>query len=181
MQEFLTRIKPKQRKYFNDLRSALLSLPETEESLDIDDIEGEWCPAYRVNGSDLVWVHFDERMWLSVPVERRFEKKALQDENLDSDVVDRIRDAEETGNVKWARIEIESGDQVEQVVPLLKLRHSLLVQMPEAASEPEEEEIAVEEKVDFEETLIEPKDEEATSALTDATEAGPTKPRTRKR
>jgi hypothetical protein len=181
MQEFLSRIKPKQRKYFNDLRSSLMKLPDTEESLEIDDIEGEWCPVYRVKGSDLVWVHFDEPMWLSVPVERRFEKKALQDENLDSEVVDRIREAEDTGNLKWAKIEIESSDQVEQAYPLLKLRHSLLVQMPEVATEREDEDIAGEDRTDFEDELTEPKGEAATPPPPIVPETKRTKPKTRKR
>ena len=68
MREFLAKVNPKQRKYFTSLRTALLALPETEESIEIDEIEGEWCPAYRVKGTDLIWVHFNERLWVSFPV-----------------------------------------------------------------------------------------------------------------
>jgi hypothetical protein len=126
MQELLRRIKPKQRKSFDELRSALLSLPQIDESIEIDDIEGEWCPVYRVNGSDLVWIHFDKKMWVSVPLEPKFEKKILQDENLDSYVIDGVKDAELDGQVKLAKIEIVSSDHVEQILPLLKMRHSSL-------------------------------------------------------
>ena len=65
MREFLEKVNPKHKKYFSTLRAALLELPETQESVEIDDMEGEWCPAYRVRGSDLVWVHFDERLGLA--------------------------------------------------------------------------------------------------------------------
>jgi hypothetical protein len=67
-----------------------------------------------------------DRLWVSVPVEHDFEKKVSQDENLDSEIVERVMDAEETGGVKWAKLEIRSGSEVEQIVPLLKLRHSIL-------------------------------------------------------
>ena len=126
MQEFLTKIKPTQRKYFTELRFALLALPEIEESIEIDELRGDWCPAYRARGLDLVWVHFDEQLWLSVPVEAKFGKKVFQDENLDSQVVDRIKDAEEMGDVKYATLEIRSGEELDQVIPLLRLRHSVL-------------------------------------------------------
>lgn len=126
MQEFLTRVKPKQRKYFTELRSALLALPEIEESIEIDELRGDWCPAYRVRGSDLVWVHFDDQLWLSVPVEPKFGKKVSQDENLDSQVVDRVNDAEEMGDVKYVTLEIRSAEELDQVIPLLRLRHSVL-------------------------------------------------------
>lgn len=126
MQEFLARIKPKQKKYFIDLRSALLALPEIEESIEIDELRGDWCPAYRVRSSDLVWVHFDNNLWLSLPVEPNFEKKVFQDENLDSQIVERVKDAEETGGVKYATIEIRSGEELDQAIPLLRLRHSVL-------------------------------------------------------
>jgi hypothetical protein len=126
LQEFLARVKPKQRKYFDGLRSALLALPEIEESIEIDELRGDWCPAYRVRGSDLTWVHFDERLWLSVPVEPRFEKKVLQDENLDSRVVEKIKDAEEGGDVKFATLEIQSAEELDQAIPLLQLRHAVL-------------------------------------------------------
>jgi hypothetical protein len=126
LQEFLTRIKPKQKKYFTELRSALLAFPETEESIEIDELRGDWCPAYRVRGSDLVWVHFDDKLWLSVPVEPKFEKKVLQDENLDSQIVERIQDAEDVGDVKYATLEIQSAEQLDQAIPLLRLRHSVL-------------------------------------------------------
>lgn len=126
MQEFLARIKPKQKKYFIDLRSALLALPEIEESVEIDELRGDWCPAYRVRSSDLVWVHFDNNLWLSLPVEPNFEKKVFQDENLDSQIVERVKDAEETGGVKYATIEIRSGEELDQAIPLLRLRHSVL-------------------------------------------------------
>lgn len=126
MQEFLARVKPKQRKYFTELRSALLALPEIEESIEIDELRGDWCPAYRVKGSDLLWVHFDDQLWLSVPVEPNFGKKVFQDENLDSQVVDRIKDAEDMGGVKYATLEIRSAEELDQVIPLLRLRHSVL-------------------------------------------------------
>jgi hypothetical protein len=126
MQEFLAKVKPKQKKYFTELRSALLGLPETEESIEIDELRGHWCPAYRVRGSDLVWVHFDEGLWLSVPVEPKFEKKVFQDENLDSRVVERVKDAEEIGDVKYATLEIRSAEELDQAIPLLQLRHSVL-------------------------------------------------------
>ncbi len=127
MQEFLAKVKPKQKKYFTHLRSALRVLPGTEETIEIDDVSGEWCPAYRVKGSDLVWVHFDEHLWINFPVEPSFEKKVLQDENLDSEVVDCVKEAEDTGGVKWATVEIKKGERVDQVIPLLKLRHSILM------------------------------------------------------
>ena len=127
MQEFLTKIKPKQKKYFADLRTALLALPEIEETIEIDELRGDWCPAYRVRGSDLAWVHFDEQLWVSVPVEPKFEKKALQDENLDSQVVERIKEAEEMGDVKFATLHIRSAEELDQVIPLLQLRHTVLI------------------------------------------------------
>lgn len=126
MQEFLSKVNPKQKKYFTQLRSALRVLPEVEETIEIDEVSGEWCPAYRVRGSDLVWVHFDEHLWINFPVEPNFEKKVLQDENLDNDVVDCVKEAEQTGDVKWASVEVKSGERVDQVIPLLQLRHSIL-------------------------------------------------------
>jgi len=126
LQEFLARVKPKQKKVFSELRTAILALPETQESIEIDELSGDWCPAYQVRGTDLVWVHLADRLWVSVPVEPDFEKKVSQDENLDSEIVERVKDAEETGGVKWAKLEIKSGSEVEQIVPLLKLRHSVL-------------------------------------------------------
>ncbi len=127
MQEFLAKVKPKQKKYFTHLRSALRVLPETEETIEIDEVSGEWCPAYRVKGSDLVWVHFDEHLWINFPVEPNFEKKVLQDENLDSEVIDCVKEAEDTGGVKWATVELRKGEHVDRVIPLLKLRHSILM------------------------------------------------------
>jgi hypothetical protein len=127
MREFLEKVNPKQKKYFTTLQTALLTLPETEESLEIDDMEGEWCPAYRVRGSDLVWVHFDERLWISFPVEPKFEKKVAQDENLDSVIMDAVKDAEESGGVKTVKMHIKSDEEVESVIPLLRLRHSVLM------------------------------------------------------
>jgi hypothetical protein len=127
MREFLEKVNPKQKKYFTALRTALLELPETQESLEIDDMEGEWCPAYRVRGSDLVWIHFDERLWISLPVEPNFEKKIAQDENLDGSIVDLVKDAEDTGGVRWIKMNIKSNDEVEQLIPLLQLRHSFLL------------------------------------------------------
>lgn len=126
MQEFLEKVKPKQKEYFTQLRTALREFPEIEESIEIDDVSGEWCPVYRVKGSDLVWVHFDENLWINFPVEPNFEKKVLQDENLDTETIDFVKEAEETGDAKWATVEIKSGERVEQVIPLLKLRHSVL-------------------------------------------------------
>lgn len=127
MEEFLAKVKPKQKKYFTHLRSALRDFPETEETIEIDEVSGEWCPAYRVRGSDLVWVHFDEHLWINFPVEANFEKKVLQDENLDSVVVDCVKEAEKSGDEKWATVEIKTGDRVDQVIPLLKLRHAILM------------------------------------------------------
>lgn len=126
MQEFLSKVNPKQKRYFTQLRTALRVLPEVEETIEIDETSGEWCPAYRVRGSDLVWVHFDEHLWINFPVEPNFEKKVLQDENLDNDVVDCVKEAEQTGDVKWASVEVKSGERVDQVIPLLQLRHSIL-------------------------------------------------------
>lgn len=101
-------------------------MPETEESIEIDEIEGEWCPAYRVKGSDLVWVHFDEHLWVSMPLEPQFEKKVLQDENLDGSIVDAVKEAEDSGGVKWAKMDIKSNEEVDSIIPLLRLRHSVL-------------------------------------------------------
>jgi hypothetical protein len=126
MQEFLEKVDPKQKKYFAQLRTKLRSLPDVEETIEIDEVSGEWCPVYRVKGSDLVWIHFDEHLWVNFPVEPKFEKKALQDENLDSGVVEYLKDAEETGGEKWASVDIKTGDKVDQVLPLLELRHSVL-------------------------------------------------------
>ncbi len=126
MQEYLAKVNPKQKKYFTQLRSALRVLPEIEETIEIDEVSGEWCPVYRVKGSDLVWVHFDEHLWINFPVEPNFEKKVLQDENLDSEVVDCVIEAEESGDVKWATAEIKTAQQLDQIIPLLKVRHSIL-------------------------------------------------------
>jgi len=126
MQEFLEKVNPKQKKYFTQLRTKLRSLPDVEETIEIDEVSGEWCPVYRVKGSDLVWVHFDEHLWVNFPVEPKFEKKALQDENLDSSTIEHVKDAEDTGGEKWATVEIKSGEEVDQVLPLLELRHSVL-------------------------------------------------------
>jgi hypothetical protein len=127
MQEFLEKVKnAKQKKYFSQLRTNLRTFPEIEETIEIDEVSGEWCPAYRVKGSDLVWVHFDEHLWVNFPVEPNFEKKVLQDENLDSYVVDCVKEAEDTGGEKWATVEIKSGEVVEQLVPLFQLRYSIL-------------------------------------------------------
>lgn len=126
MQEFLLKQKPKQVKLFTQLKATLDGLPELEETIEIDEVSGEWCPVYRVRGSDLVWAHFDEHLWVNFPVEPKFQKKVLQDENLDSEVVDRVKEAEDTGGVKWATIEIKTGERVEQLIPLLKLRHATL-------------------------------------------------------
>jgi hypothetical protein len=127
VQEFLAKAKPKQKKYFTELRSALLALPEIEETIEIDELRGDWCPAYRVRGSDLAWVHFDEQLWLSVPVEPKFGTKVFQDENLDSRVVERIKDAEEIGDIRYASLEIGSAEELDRVIPLLQLRHSVLM------------------------------------------------------
>jgi hypothetical protein len=128
MREFIEKVKDsKQKKYFTALRTALLELPETEESLEIDDMEGEWCPAYRVRGSDLVWIHFDERLWISFPVEPNFEKKVSQDENLDSAAMNAVQEAEELSGVKTLKMDIKSSEEIESVIPLLRLRHSVLM------------------------------------------------------
>ncbi len=126
MQDFLAKVNPKQKKYFTQLRTALRTLPEIEESIEIDELSGEWCPAYRVKGSDLVWVHFNDHLRVNFPVEPNFEKKVLQDENLDNYVLDCVKEAEELSGVKWATVEIKSAEQVDQVIPLLKLRHTVL-------------------------------------------------------
>lgn len=126
MQELLEKVNSKQKKYFMQLRSKLRTLPEIEETVEIDEVSGEWCPAYRVKGSDLVWVHFDEHLWVNFPVEPNFEKKVLQDENLDSYVIECVKEAEATGGEKWATVDIKSGENVDQVVPLLELRYSVL-------------------------------------------------------
>jgi len=127
MREFLEKVKnPKQKKYFSTLRTALLELPEIQESVEIDDMEGEWCPAYRVRGADLVWVHFDDHLWISFPIEPNFEKKVAQDENLDSAAVDVVQEAEESAGVKTAKMQIKSDAEIESAIPLLRLRHSVL-------------------------------------------------------
>jgi hypothetical protein len=127
MRDYLEKVKDqKQKKYFTALRTALLELPEIQESVEIDDMEGEWCPAYRVRGADLVWVHFDDRLWVSFPVEPNFEKKVAQDENLDSIAIDAVQEAEESAGVKTAKMEIKSNAEIESVMPLLRLRHSVL-------------------------------------------------------
>jgi len=127
MQEFLARVKPKQKKIFSSLRSSLIALPEVEESLEIDDFSGEWCPAYRVRGTDLARVRFEDQLAVAFPVEPNFEKKVYQDENLDSAVVEQVKEAEESGETKWASVDIRSADDVESVFPVLKLRHSILI------------------------------------------------------
>jgi hypothetical protein len=128
MREFLEKVKDqKQKKYFTALRTALLELPETEESLEIDDMEGEWCPAYRVRGSDLVWIHFNERLWISFTVEPNFEKKVSQDENLDSVAIGAVQEAEELSGLKTLKMDIKSSEEIESVIPLLRLRHSVLM------------------------------------------------------
>ena len=127
MREFVAKVNPKQKKYFTTLRSALLALPETQESIEIDELEGEWCPVYRVKGSDLIWIHLDERLWVSFPVEPNFEKKVIQDENLDSPVIDAVKEAEDSGETKVAKMDIRSNEDVDQVLPLLRLRHSILI------------------------------------------------------
>ena len=127
IKDFLAKVNPKQKKNFTALRTSLLALPETEESIEIDEIEGEWCPAYRVRGSDLVWVHFDEHLWASIPVEPEFEKKVSQDENLDGGVVDAVKEAEDASGVRWARMDLNSDEEVDSLIPLLRLRHSMLI------------------------------------------------------
>ena len=127
MREFLEKVNPKQKKYFASIRTALLELPETQESLEIDDMEGEWCPAYRVRGSDLVWMHFDDHLWISFPIEPNFEKKVAQDENLDSVAVGAVQEAEESSGVKTAKMDIKSDAQIESAIPLLRLRHTTLL------------------------------------------------------
>jgi hypothetical protein len=127
MREFMAKVGPKQKKYFTALRSALLALPEIEESIEIDEIEGEWCPAYRVRGSDLVWVHLNDRLWLSFRVEPNFEKKVAQDENLDSRAIDAVTGAEDSGGVKMVKIDIRTSDDLDLILPLLNLRHSALI------------------------------------------------------
>ena len=127
MQDFLAKVNPKQKKVFTSLRSAIKTLPEVEESLEIDEVSGEWCPAYRVRGSDLVWVRFQDRMSVSFPVEPNFEKKVYQDESLDSSVVEQVTEAQESGDVKWANVDVKTADDVDSLFPVLKLRHSVLM------------------------------------------------------
>jgi len=127
MQEFLARVKPKQKKIFTSLRSSIKALPEVEESIEIDELSGEWCPAYRVRGTDLARVRFEDQLAVTFPVEPNFEKKVYQDENLDNAVIERVKEAEETGETKWASVDIKSTDDVENVFPVLKLRHSILM------------------------------------------------------
>lgn len=126
IREFLTRVNPKQKKIFTELQAAIMALPETVESIEIDEMEGEWCPAYRVRGSDLVWVHFDEHLWINFPVEPSFEKKVLQDENLDSHIIESVQEAEESGDTKWAKIQLRSDKEIEDIVAVLELRNSFL-------------------------------------------------------
>ncbi|HXY83395.1 MAG TPA: hypothetical protein VEH56_06695 [Candidatus Saccharimonadales bacterium] len=126
IREFLTRVNPKQKKIFTELQTAIMALPETVESIEIDELEGEWCPAYRVRGSDLVWVHFDEHLWVNFPVEPSFEKKVLQDENLDRRVIESVQEAEESGDTKWAKIQLRSDKEIEDIVAVLELRNSFL-------------------------------------------------------
>jgi hypothetical protein len=126
IREFLTRVNPKQKKIFTELQTAIMALPETVESIEIDELEGEWCPAYRVRGSDLVWVHFDEHLWINFPVEPSFEKKVLQDENLDRRVIESVQEAEESGDTKWAKIQLRSDKEIEDIVAVLELRNSFL-------------------------------------------------------
>lgn len=126
IREFLTRVNPKQKKIFTALQTAIMALPETVESIEIDEMEGEWCPAYRVRGSDLVWVHFDEHLWINFPVEPSFEKRVLQDENLDSHIIESVQEAEESGDIKWAKIQLRSDKEIEDIVAVLELRNSFL-------------------------------------------------------
>jgi hypothetical protein len=68
-----------------------------------------------------------DRLWVHIPIEPEFEKKVLQDENLDSVVVEKVKDADEIGGVKVAKLEVKSAAEIEQIIPLLKLRHTTLV------------------------------------------------------
>jgi len=127
LQEFLANIKPKQRGVFSQLRSAIVALPEVQESIEIDELSGDWCPAYRVRGSDLVWVHLTDRLWVHIPIEPSLEKKVLQDENLDSELIEKVSESEEDDGVKLAKLEVKSIDSIDQVMSLLKLKHAALV------------------------------------------------------
>lgn len=127
MQDFLARVTPKQKRIFTSLRSAIKALPEVEESIEIDEVSGEWCPAYRVRGTDLAWVRFEDRLAVTFPVEPNFEKKVYQDENLDSSIVERVKEAEESGDTKWASVDVKSTEDVDSVFPILQLRHSVLM------------------------------------------------------
>ena len=80
-----------------------------------------------MRGSDLVWVHFDERLWVSIPVEPEFEKKVSQDENLDGSIVDAVKEAEDAGGVRWAKMDVDSNEEVDSIIPLLRLRHTVLL------------------------------------------------------
>jgi hypothetical protein len=68
-----------------------------------------------------------DRLWVHIPIEPEFEKKVLQDENLDSLIVEKVKDADEIGDVKVAKLEVRSAEEIEQIMPLLKLRHAILV------------------------------------------------------
>lgn len=127
MQEFLEKIKPKQKRIFSLLRSEIVALPETQESLEIDEASGDWCPAYRVRGTDLAWIHLIERVWVHIPIEPSLEKKVIQDENLDSDLIERVKDTEEADGVKVAKLDVRSEDGVEQLMSLIRLKHAALL------------------------------------------------------
>lgn len=127
MHDFLQKIKPKQKKMFTLLRSEIVALPEIQESMEIDEASGDWCPAYRVRGADLAWVHLVDRLWVHIPIEPGLEKKVLQDENLDSELVEQVKDAEESDGMKLAKLEVKSSEGVEQLMPLIKLKHASLL------------------------------------------------------
>ena len=62
-----------------------------------------------------------------MPVEPAFEKKVFQDENLDGSSVDAVKEAEDTGGVRWAKMDIKSNEAVDSIIPLVRLRHSVLL------------------------------------------------------
>jgi hypothetical protein len=72
-------------------------------------------------------VHLTDRLWVHIPIEPSLEKKVLQDENLDSELIEKVSESEENDGVKLAKLEVKSIDSIDQVMSLLKLKHAALV------------------------------------------------------
>lgn len=53
-------------------------------------------------------------------------KRCFKTETLDSVVLEQVKDADEIGGVKVAKLEVKSAPDIEQIMPLLKLRHAIL-------------------------------------------------------